>query len=191
MRHKPVMLFGSTHAVLSEKGLQELSLAPLSPGNHDCLQPSCEVQYCQKGSCSTVTIKCSWKKCRAVGSKVWGRFGGYKKAGHVLSGVFQKRLLTVSRSWNCEAQHIHCTEIAHGISFKNYKTMVEGAVRLPNEENGDASCTFHLGSRAGVSLWPSWEQSRGQWGAKWKLGSVQLSNWYGFKFWSLTVSGLF
>lgn len=109
-----------------------------------------------------VTIKCSWKKCRAVGSKVWGRFGGYKKAGHVLSGVFQKRLLTVSRSWNCEAQHIHCTEIAHGISFKNYKTMVEGVVRLPNEENGDASCTFHLGSRAGVSLWPSWEQSRGQ-----------------------------
>lgn len=191
MRHKPVMLFGSTHAVLSEKGLQELSLAPLSPGNHDCLKPSCEVQYCQKGSCSTVTIKCSWKKCRAVGSKVWGRFGGYKKAGHVLSGVFQKRLLTVSRSWNCEAQHIHCTEIAHGISFKNYKTMVEGAVRLPNEENGDASCTFHLGSRAGVSLWPSWEQSRGQWGAKWKLGSVQLSNWYGFKFWSLTLSGLF
>lgn len=45
-----------------------------------------------------VTIKCSWKKCRAVGSKVWERFGGYKKARHVLSGVFQKRLLTVSRS---------------------------------------------------------------------------------------------
>lgn len=45
------------------------------------------------------------------------------------------------------------------------------------------------GSRAGASLRPSWEQSRGQWGAKWKPGSVQLSNWYGFKFWSLTLSG--
>lgn len=149
-----------------------------------------------------VTIICSWKKCRAVGSKVWGRFTGYKKAEHVLSGVFHKRLLTVSRNWNCDAQHIHCTEIAHGTSFENYKTLMEGAAmlasvthcpsaRLPSEENGDASCTFHLGSRAGASLRPSWEQSRGQWREKWKLSSVQLSSWYGFKFWSMTLSGLF
>ncbi|XP_036157345.1 60S ribosomal protein L32-like [Myotis myotis] len=100
-------------------------------------------KFIQHQSDLYVKIKCNWCKPRGIYNRVHIRFkgqilmpnigyGSNKKTKHMLSRGFQKFLihnvkeLEVLLMWDKS----YCAEIAHNVSSKNHKAIVERAAQL-------------------------------------------------------------
>ncbi|XP_058141876.1 large ribosomal subunit protein eL32-like [Dasypus novemcinctus] len=90
-----------------------------------------------------VKIKCNWWKPRGIDNRVWRRFkgqilmptisyGSNKKMKHVLPSVFRKFLVHNVKELEVllMCNKSYCAEIAHNVSSKNCKAIVERAAQL-------------------------------------------------------------
>ncbi|XP_073760813.1 large ribosomal subunit protein eL32-like [Callorhinus ursinus] len=90
-----------------------------------------------------VKIKCNWQKPRGIDNRVRRRFkgqilmpnigyGSNKKTKHMLPSGFQKFLVhnIKEREVLLMCNKSYCAEIAHNVSSKNHKAIVERAAQL-------------------------------------------------------------
>ncbi|CAD7683160.1 unnamed protein product [Nyctereutes procyonoides] len=100
-------------------------------------------KFIQHQSDQYVKIKCNWRKPRGIDYRVRRRFKG-QKTKHMLPSGFQKFLVHEVKELEVllMCNKSYGAEIAHNVSFKNLKAIVERAAQLAISYQSQCQAAF-------------------------------------------------